>query len=62
MDLAGRKTLALFGRAEPRDFTDVHALHRIFDRDVVRRSAAAADQGFDLDVFIQMLPSRTRTP
>lgn len=26
-ELAIRKTLALFGRAEPRDFTDVHALH-----------------------------------
>jgi Nucleotidyl transferase AbiEii toxin, Type IV TA system len=27
-DLAARKTLALFGRAEPRDFADVHDLAR----------------------------------
>lgn len=31
-ELAIRETLALFGRAEPRDSADVHALHRQFDR------------------------------
>ncbi|WP_182376170.1 nucleotidyl transferase AbiEii/AbiGii toxin family protein [Nocardioides sp. WS12] len=59
-ELATRKTLALFSRAEPRDFTDVHALHQRFDRDEILRAAALADPGFDLDVFIDMLRSHRR--
>lgn len=59
-ELAIRKTLALFGRAEPRDFTDVHAIHRHFDRAEILAAAAAADAGFDLAVFIQMLRSHRR--
>lgn len=59
-ELATRKTLALFGRAEPRDFTDVHAIHQRFDRSEVLAAAAAADSGFDLSVFVQMLRSHRR--
>lgn len=59
-ELAIRKTLALFSRAEPRDFTDVHAIHQHFDRTEVLDAAAAADPGFDLNVFVQMLRSHQR--
>jgi hypothetical protein len=46
-DLATRKTLALFGRAEPRDFTDVYALARRYGRDTLLAWAADSDRGFD---------------
>jgi len=59
-DLAVRKTLALFSRAEPRDFTDVHELHQHFDRNELLEDAAIADPGFDLAVFAQMLRSHRR--
>lgn len=59
-ELAVRKTLALFSRAEPRDFTDVHALHQHFDRAELLQAAAEADPGFDLEVFVQMLRSHRR--
>ncbi|GAA1520499.1 hypothetical protein [Nocardioides humi] len=55
-----RKTLALFGRAEPRDFTDVYALHQGFDRAELLVEAAEADEGFDLQVFAQMVRSHHR--
>lgn len=59
-ELAVRKTLALFGRPEPRDFSDVHAMHQLFDRDEILRAAARTDRGFDVQVFIQMLRSHRR--
>ncbi len=59
-ELAIRKTLALFGRAEPRDFADVHAIHQHFDRGEILAAAAATDGGLDLEVFIQMLRSHHR--
>ncbi|HSV38065.1 MAG TPA: nucleotidyl transferase AbiEii/AbiGii toxin family protein [Nocardioidaceae bacterium] len=59
-ELAVRKTLALFGRAEPRDFTDVYTLHQHFDRDEILHAAAHADSGFDLQVFVEMLRSHRR--
>lgn len=59
-DLAVRKTLALFSRAEPRDFADVHAIHQYFDRSEVLGAAAAADPGFNPSVFVQMLRSHQR--
>ena len=59
-ELAVRKTLALFGRAEPRDFTDVHSLHELFDRDELLHAAAQGDGGFDVQVFVQMLRSHRR--
>jgi hypothetical protein len=59
-DLAVRKTLALFGRAEPRDFTDLYALHERLDRDDLLSAAMREDDGFDRAVFVQMLRSHRR--
>jgi len=59
-DLAVRKTLALFSRAEARDFTDVYALTQKFDRDDIMEAAKMADPGFDLAVFSQMLRAHRR--
>lgn len=51
---AGRKTLALFGRAAPRDFVDVFNLARRFGKPKLLELAAERDLGFDLVVFGQM--------
>lgn len=59
-ELAIRKTLTLFGRAEPRDFVDVYVLNQRFDRADTVRTAAEADLGFDLAVFAQTLRSHRR--
>lgn len=59
-ELAIRKTLALFGRAEPRDFVDVYLLHQRFDRDEILRKAAEADRGFDVAMFVATLRSHGR--
>jgi len=59
-ELAVHKTLALFGRAEPRDFSDLHALHQHIDRGEILTAAMQADTGFDLGVFTQMLRSHRR--
>ena len=52
---AGQKTLALFGRAAPRDFVDVFALAQAFGADALLRLAAERDPGFDRLVFAEML-------
>lgn len=59
-DLAARKTLALFGRAEARDFADVYALADIYGRDRLLKWAADDDPGFDRQVFADMLASMDR--
>lgn len=59
-ELVIRKTLALFSRAEPRDFVDVFVLHQQFDHMETLEKVAAADSGFTLEVFAQMLRSHTR--
>ncbi len=59
-DLAARKTLALFGRAEARDFTDVYALARHFGKEQLLRWAGAQDSGFDLRVFADMIGTMRR--
>lgn len=59
-DLVVRKMLALFGRAEPRDFVDVHALHQHFDRDETLSRAAQADPGFTPQTFAQSVRSHSR--
>lgn len=59
-ELAVRKTLALFGRAEPRDFIDVYMLNQQFDREDTLREAAEADLGFDRDMLAQALRSHRR--
>ncbi len=45
--LAGRKLLALFDRAAPRDFVDVYVLVRRYGRELLLDRAAAVDLGFD---------------
>lgn len=50
-DLAGDKLLALFGRAAPRDFVDVHALRRRYTRHELESFAAAKDRGFSREVL-----------
>ena len=59
-DPAARKTLALFGRAEPRDFADVYVLARRYGRDLLLDWAAADDPGFDLQIFVGILASLDR--
>jgi hypothetical protein len=59
-ELAVRKTLALFGRAEPRDFIDIYMLNQHFDREDTLRKAAEADPGFGLAVFAVSLRSHRR--
>ena len=59
-DLAARKTLALFGRAAPRDFADVYDLARRYGRDRLLDWAAADDPGFDKHTFADMLASIDR--
>ena len=59
-ELAGRKTLALFDRAEARDFTDVYALVQRYGKEVLLARAAEVDTGFDMTVFAQMLGTLSR--
>lgn len=59
-DLAGRKTLALFGRAEARDFADVYELAHRYGRERLLGWATADDPGFDQHVFANMLTSIDR--
>lgn len=59
-DLAARKTLALFGRAEPRDFADIHDLAQRYGRDRLLQWAAEDDPGFDRQVFADMLTTIDR--
>ncbi len=50
-ELAADKTLALFGRAEPRDLVDVSALAAGLGTDELLSLAAAKDAGFDRAVL-----------
>jgi hypothetical protein len=59
-DLVVRKILALFGRAEPRDYIDVYVLNQRFNREDTLDKAAEADQGFNQDVFVQALRAHRR--
>jgi hypothetical protein len=58
-DLAARKTLALFGRAQARDFADVYALAQRFGRDRLLAWAAEDDAGFDRQIFRACSPLLT---
>ncbi|MGK2876667.1 MAG: nucleotidyl transferase AbiEii/AbiGii toxin family protein [Nocardioides sp.] len=60
LELAGRKLLALFGRAEARDFADVYVLSQRFGKDTLVEQAQALDAGFDLDVLAQMIGTLSR--
>jgi predicted nucleotidyltransferase component of viral defense system len=59
-DLAARKTLALFGRAEARDFADVYDLARRYGREQLLGWAATDDAGFDHQIFAGMLTTIDR--
>lgn len=54
-ELAADKVLALFGRAQPRDFLDVEALMGHFGPDRLLELAAQKDGGFDLGFFADAL-------
>lgn len=60
IELAGRKLLALFSRAEARDFADVYLLANRFGTETLLDEAAALDPGFDAGVLAQMLGSIRR--
>ncbi len=53
--LAGDKLLALFGRAEPRDFIDAHALAARIDLADLYRLASDKDPGFNLERLCEAL-------
>lgn len=55
LELAGRKLLALFSRAEARDFADVYLLAQRFGKELMIEQAQALDAGFELGVLAQML-------
>ena len=50
-DLAGDKLLALFSRAAPRDFVDVHALRNHYTRRTLEAFAASKDLGFNVAIL-----------
>jgi Nucleotidyl transferase AbiEii toxin, Type IV TA system len=55
LELAGRKLLALFDRAQPRDFIDVYELVRRFGADRVLASAEDIDPGFQIEHLVVAL-------
>jgi len=60
LELAGRKLLALFGRAEARDFADVYVLAERFGIETLTTEAAAGDAGFDVHVLADMMATLDR--
>src|SRR2546423_2867012 len=54
-ELAARKVIAVFDRAEARDFADLFSLLDRFPKDVLLRLANEIDPGFDIKTFGQML-------
>jgi hypothetical protein len=59
-ELAGRKVVALYDRAEARDFADVYELARRYDRGLLLKWAKEIDRGFDVATFADMLGSIAR--
>lgn len=59
-ELAGRKVIALFDRAEARDFADVYILAQRYSKPLLLARAAEVDGGFDLAVFADMLDTLSR--
>ncbi len=59
-DLAADKTLALWGRARPRDFFDVAALIDCYGHERLLRLAEAKDRGFTRETFIDALRAINR--
>ena len=59
-ELAGRKLLALFDRAEARDFADIFVLAKRYPVDLILESAAQVDAGFDPTILATMLGTLAR--
>lgn len=59
-ELVGRKVIALFDRAEARDFADVYTLAQRYPNELLLRRAAEIDAGFDMAVFTTMLGTLNR--
>lgn len=59
-ELAARKLLALFDRAEARDFVDMHTLSSSMHLDHLLPIAARLDPGFDRGVLAEALGTHTR--
>lgn len=59
-ELAGRKLLALYSRAEARDFIDVFVIAQQIDRRVVMTRAAEIDRGLQPEALSAMLRSIDR--
>ncbi len=59
-ELAGRKVIALFDRAEARDFADVYILAQRYAKPLLLAHAAEVDGGFTLAVFADMLDTLSR--
>ena len=60
LEHAARKALAVFDRAEARDFVDLFRLSQLFTRNDILGLAAQLDLGFDVLVFEQALRSIER--
>jgi hypothetical protein len=61
-ELAGRKMLALFGRAYPRDFVDVYRLAARFGTELLIERATEVDRGFNRRVLGERIGSLGRIP
>lgn len=61
-ELAVDKVLAVFGRAEARDFVDLAALEPRFGLEHLCELAVVKDAGFDRQVFLEMLGRFGRLP
>lgn len=61
-ELAVDKLLALFGRAEARDFVDLMAVADRYGLERLLDLAAEKDRGFDAKVFVEMLSRLDRLP
>ena len=59
-ELAGRKLLALFDRAEARDFADVYTLAQRYGTALLIEQARVVDTGFDKAVLAAMIASLAR--
>jgi hypothetical protein len=60
VDLAGRKVIALFDRAEARDFADIYVLAARYGHERLLELASTVDAGFDRAIFADMLDSLAR--
>lgn len=54
-DLAADKTLAMWGRGEPRDYLDVSALLQRYDHPALFALAQSKDRGLTVDTFVVSL-------